>query len=153
MTPKAFIISTAVFVLISISYSGMAQNDPNEIVQLFFEDYQKLGASEALDKLYFTNDWMDRAAEAIEYVKTQIEELNEDFVGKYYGYELMVEKKLAKCYILQSYLVKYDRQPIRFTFQFYKPNDKWMIYSFQFDGNITTEIEEAAKLHFQNLDE
>ena len=54
--------------------------------------------------------------------------------------------------ILKSYLVKYDRQPIRFTFQFYKPNKEWRIHSFKYDGNIDDEIEEAAKLYYFKLD-
>ena len=151
MTLKNFLRSVTVFVLISISYSGMAQDGPNKLVEAFFEDYQKIGPSKALDNLYSTNKWMNRATDAISNLKNKLEGLNEDYVGKYYGYELMVEKKLAESYILQSYLVKFDRQPIRYTFQFYKPNDEWLIYSFQFDGNIDDEIEEAAKLYFQDL--
>jgi len=96
---------------------------------------------------------MERATDAITKIKSQLEGLNEDYVGKYYGYELIVEKKLGESYILLSYLVKFDRQPIRYTFQFYKPKDKWSIYSFQFDGSIDDEIEEAAKIYFLDLEE
>lgn len=152
MTFKNFTTLVTVAFFISISSFGMAQDNPNKLVEAFFEDYKKEGPSKALDNLYATNIWMNRATDAITNLKSQLEGLNEDFVGKYYGYELMVEKKLAESYILQSYLVKFDRQPIRYTFQFYKPNDKWLVYSFQFDGNIDAEIEEAAKLYFQGLD-
>lgn len=122
------------------------------MVDKFFIDYQNSGSSEAIDKLYSTNKWMDRATDAITKLKGQLEGLNEDFVGKYYGYELIVEKKLAESYILLSYLVKFDRQPVRYTFQFYKPKDNWLIYSFKFDGGIGDEIEEAAKLYFLDLE-
>ncbi len=134
-------------VLVFFTLTGIAQTSPEQMVETFFVNYEKDGASIALDNLYSTNKWMSRAKDAIENLKNQLEGLNEDFVGKYYGYELIVEKRLSESYVLLSYLVKYERQPIRFTFQFYKPNDVWLIYSFQFDGDIDEEIEEAAKLN------
>jgi len=152
MTIKTFLTLITVIALLSISCHTIAQNNPSNLVKTFFEDYQKNGPSVALDNLYSTNKWMSRSADAIVNLKSQLEGLNEDYVGKFYGYELMVEKKIAESYILQSYMVKFDRQPIRYTFQFYKPNDKWLIYSFKFDGSIDNEIEEAAKLSFQDFD-
>jgi len=143
--------SILIIALLFFTYLGTAQTNPKEMAGIFFNDYKKNGASIALDNLYSTNKWMDRATDAITNLKSQLEGLNEAYVGKYYGYELIVEKQLAESYVLLSYLVKYDRQPIRFTFQFYKPNDIWVIYSFQFDGNIDAEIEEAGKLNYLNL--
>ncbi|MBU2938737.1 hypothetical protein KO494_04195 [Lacinutrix sp. C3R15] len=134
-------------IILLISFSASAQNDPNEVVEQFFKEFKEKGAAIAIDNLYKPNKWINKSADAIIQLKSQLEGLNEDFVGKYYGKELILEKKLADSFILKSYLVKYDRQPIRFTFQFYKPNDTWMIQSFKFDGNLDTEIEEAAKLY------
>ncbi|MEM9932113.1 MAG: hypothetical protein AAF824_00815, partial [Bacteroidota bacterium] len=110
------------------------------------------GSSYALDELYKTNKWFARSADGIAKVKRQLEGLNEDFVGKYYGYEFIVRKDFANCYTLISCLGKYDRQPIRFTFQFYKPQESWTIYSFQYDDTFDDELEEAAKLYYLNLD-
>ncbi len=141
------------FAVFSMTHSGIAQRSPKEIVDQFFTDYKTVGSSMALDNLYKTNKWMDRATDAITNLKSQLEGLNEDYVGEYYGYELIVEKKLSQSYILLSYLVKFDRQPIRYTFQFYKPNDKWSLYSFKYDGSIDAEIEEAAKLYYLDLNE
>jgi len=143
--------SILVIPLLFFTYLGNAQTSPKEMADIFFKDYKNNGASIALDNLYSTNKWMDRATDAIANLKSQLEGLNEDYVGKYYGYELIVEKHLAESYVLLSYLVKYDRQPIRFTFQFYKPKDMWVIYSFKFDGNIDDEIEEAGKLNYLDL--
>jgi hypothetical protein len=143
--------SILIIAFVFFTYLGNAQTNPKELADVFFNDYLKNGASIALDNLYSTNKWMNRATDALTNLKSQLEGLNEDYVGKYYGYELIVEKHLAESYVLLSYLVKYDRQPIRFTFQFYKPNDRWIIYSFQFDGDIDAEIEEAGKLNYLNL--
>jgi len=141
--------------LVFVSFLSMqlinAQKTPESFVIDFFETFEKEGSSKALDNLYATNEWMTRATDAITNLKSQLEGLNIDYVGKYYGYELIVKKELTDSYVLLSYLVRYDRQPIRFTFQFYKPNKEWLIYSFQYDGNIDEEIEEAAKLYYLDL--
>ncbi|WP_452231243.1 MULTISPECIES: hypothetical protein [unclassified Lacinutrix] len=134
-------------IMFFVSFSTVAQGDPTEVVELFFKEFKEKGSSVAIDNLYKPNKWISKSADAIIQLKSQLQGLNEDYVGKYYGKELILEKKLADSYILMSYLVKYDRQPIRFTFQFYKPNDTWMIHSFKFDGNLDTEIEESAKLY------
>jgi len=143
---------TSVLILFFGILNIAAQTNPKDIASDFFVNYQKDGASVALDNLYSTNKWMERATDAITNLKSQLEGLNEDYVGKYYGYELLGEKKIAESYVLLSYLVKFDRQPIRYTFQFYKPNDKWVVYSFKFDANIDDEIEESAKLYYLNID-
>lgn len=140
--------SILIVALFFFNIMGNAQSTPIEIVETFFKDYVKSGSSIALDNLYSTNKWMTRSADAIVNLKSQMQGLNDDYVGKYYGYELIVEKRLTESFVLLSYLVKYDRQPLRFTFQFYKPNDTWMIFSFQYDGNMDEEIEEAAKLYY-----
>lgn len=137
--------------ILFLTFNGFAQKTPNDLVTQFFSDYEKNGVSVALDNLYKTNKWMDRSADAIVKLKSSMEGLNEDFVGKYYGYELIVEKKLTDSFLLQSYLVKFDRQPIRYTFEFYKPNDKWILFSLQFDGDLDDEIEQAAKLYYLDL--
>lgn len=134
-------------IVLFISLSVSAQSDPTEVVEQFFTEFKEKGATVAIDNLYKPNKWISKSADGIIQLKSQLEGLNEDFVGKYYGKELTLEKKLADSFILMSYLVKYDRQPIRFTFQFYKPKDIWMIHSFKFDGNLDSEIEEAARLY------
>lgn len=138
-------------ILFSFSLIGFGQNTPEEIVSKFFTEYKNDGASKALDNLYSNNEWMNRATDAITKLKQQLNSLNEDYVGKYYGYELIVEKKLSDSFILMSYLVKYDRQPIRFTFQFYKPDNEWRTHSFKYDGNMDEEIEESAKVYYLDL--
>ncbi len=132
---------------LSISFIGISQAQPKAVAELFFKEFKEKGASVAIDNLYSPNKWISRSGDAVINLKNQLEGLNVDYVGAYYGHELMFEKKLTDSFILLSYLVKYDRQPIRFTFQFYKPNDKWIIHSFKYDGNIEDEIEESAKLY------
>ncbi len=141
-----------ILLLLITNINALSQNKPKEQVAKFFTDYQQENATVAIDNLYKTNDWMNRAADAITDLKNKMEGLNNDFVGEFYGYELILEKKLGDSFVLLSYLGKYDRQPIRFTFEFYKPHETWKVFAFKFDGNLDDEIEEAAKLYYHSLD-
>jgi hypothetical protein len=40
-----------------------------------------------------------------------------DYIGTYDGYESITRKQLSTCFIYMSYMVKYDRQPLPFTFE------------------------------------
>ena len=64
--------------------------------------------------------------------------------GDYNGYELITEKGVGSNLKLLSYIVKYDKQPVRFIFIYYKPKDVWKIYTFQFNTNLDDELTSAA---------
>ncbi len=144
-------LSLILMLSLFFTFQIQAQKTPDSIIEDFFKTYEAEGASKALDDLYATNPWTYRIQDAINNVKNQLERFNEDLVGEYYGYEKLVTKQLGDSYILKSYFMKFDRQFLRLTFQFYKPNDEWRLYSFQFDDNFDDEIEEAAKLYYLDL--
>ncbi|MEO8590016.1 MAG: hypothetical protein ABI432_11635 [Flavobacteriales bacterium] len=137
-------------ILAFISTTSHAQTSPDDLVKTFFAEYEK-DAAKAVQGIYDTNPWTSRIKDAIEKVKQEVNSYTEDYVGKYYGYESITRKQLSTSFLLMSYLVKYDRQPMRFTFEWYKPNDTWMLQSFQVDVSIDDEVEEAAKVY--RLDE
>ncbi|HPR00968.1 MAG: hypothetical protein H6561_01365 [Lewinellaceae bacterium] len=124
------------------------QTTPEDLIKKFFTEYESSGAKPALDHLYGTNKWIALNQDAIENVKTQLAGIH-DIVGDYYGHEFITKQSAGESFHLFSYLVKYDRQPVRFTFEFYKPKDQWTLFSFSFDESVNEELEEAAKL--QNL--
>lgn len=131
-----------------LAFSAVAQNTPESLVQQFFETYNKQGSAKALDELYSTNNWIDTDGDAMLNLKNQMAGLTTDYIGKYYGYELIVERTISDSFILQSYIVKFDRQPLRFTFQFYRPDNEWRLQAFQYDANMDDELEESAKLYY-----
>jgi argonaute-like protein implicated in RNA metabolism and viral defense len=136
-------------VVMMVSLTAFSQSSPDELIKKFFDEYPK-NSNKALDDLYATNVWTLRIKDAIDNLKKEVSGYNIDMVGKYYGYEPIIKKQLSESFVLYSFLVKYDRQPMRFTFEFYKPNDKWTLFSFKIDTNLDDEIEQAAKLY--NLD-
>jgi hypothetical protein len=62
-------------------------------------------------------------------------------------YEKLTERTAGQSLIVITYLVKYDREPIRFTFTLYKADDYWQVNNFSYDENLGDELEEAAKLY------
>lgn len=149
---KAKFLMIALFAILPFS-KLIAQESPEDIIDTFFENYENKGAEYSVEELYKTNPWTTRIEDAVHNVKTQLARFNDDLVGEYYGYEKLVKKQLGESYVLYAYFLKFDRQFLRLTFQFYKPNDKWMLYSFQFDDNFDEEIEEAAKLYYLEFEE
>lgn len=84
-----------------------------------------------------------RKKSVLETSKIKLNDLIEQ-LGAYQGYEFITEKRAGQSYILKSFLVKYDRQPIRFTFVLYKPKDVWNLQNFTFEADFDTELTEAA---------
>ena len=140
------------FVLVVlISGNLFAQKSPKDLINDFFITYEK-DAGKAVKDLYATNPCTERKKDDIDQIISTVNGLSDDYIGKYYGYEIITTKKFSDSFILYSYLVKYERQPLRFTFKFYKPNDKWVLFSYALDDNLDDEIEEAAKLYNLDLD-
>lgn len=138
-------------VLTIISLTTFGQTNPDYLVINFFKNYEK-NPGNSIDELYASNPWSTRIKDGIEKVKKEVNSYTIDYVGKYYGYELITKKQFSESFMLYSYMVKYDRQPMRFIFKLYKPNDKWILYSFKIDSDLDDEIEQAAKLYYLNLD-
>ena len=140
-----------IVLLISTSGTLFAQSSPQDLIDDFFTTYKK-DAGKAVKELYATNKWTERIKDDIDKIVGTVNSFTESYMGKYYGYEIITKKKFPESFELYSYMVKYDRQPIRFIFKFYKPNDKWVLFSYALDDNLDTEIQEAAKLYYLELD-
>ena len=140
-----------VIILVFIMTTSYGQNSPDEIIKKFFIEYSK-NPSNAVEEIYATNSWTGRIKDGIENMKKEVNSYTVDYVGKYYGNELITKKQFSESFMLYSYMLKYDRQPIRFIFELYKPNDKWTLFSLKIDANLDDEIEQSAKLYYLNLE-
>ncbi|WP_299781504.1 hypothetical protein [uncultured Formosa sp.] len=140
-----------IVLLISISGHVFSQSGPEDLIKDFFTTY-KADAGKAVKELYATNIWTERIKDDIDKIIGTVNGFTENYMGKYYGYEKITTKKFSESLVLYSYLVKYDRQPLRFIFKFYKPDDKWVLLSYSLDDNLGSEIEESAKLYYLELD-
>ena len=135
----SFIQLGLISILASVSY---AQSNPEDIINKFFDLYKNKGSDMAVDYVFSTNKWMDKNQDVVIEMKMRLKKAI-NIIGNYYGYELITKKSLGQSYLLYSYVVKYERQPIQFTFILYKPDKSWQIQNLRFDDNLTEELEEA----------
>ncbi|KQC33068.1 hypothetical protein AAU57_06870 [Nonlabens sp. YIK11] len=122
-----------------------AQNTPEALVETFFKEQASKGPEVALTNLYSNNEWAIDNAESISILKKKLVTA-ENVLGKMHGHALLGEKKLNDYFVIYTYTALYDLQPMRFTFQFYKPKDRWKTFAFSFDENLDDELEASLKL-------
>ena len=140
--PKQLLVIVLFFTMPSV----FGQSDPSEkITDSFFKTY-KQSPTKAYTDLFENNKWMNDKRSDVETVKIKLDDFLRG-LGEYFGYELITEKSAGESYLLKSYLIKYERQPLRFTFLLYRPNDKWQLQNFSYDTNIEEELGEAAKAY------
>lgn len=147
MKLKFLLFIALCFSTYSISFG---QKSESEITDKFFALFEKdpIGA---IDYAFSTNKWMRNNQDATTNLKNQFKNTLA-LIGDYQGYELITEKTIGDSYKLKSYMVKYDRQPLRLTFMLYKPKDIWQVQNFKYDDGLKDELEEAAKIYFLRED-
>jgi hypothetical protein len=118
--------------------------DYNEEIKTFFELFSTGKTVEAVDSIYRSNPWIQGAHDAVENLKTQLVGI-ERLVGNYNGNQKIGQIQIKDRFVHITYLVLFDRQPVRMEFEFYRPADDWMVYSFSFDDEFDEEVEQAAR--------
>ena len=137
---------TCLILILLFSLTNLfAQASRKEILDNFFSIYSK-DPVKAIEYGFSTNKWMDRKQDEITSMKNKLKNLVE-LLGDYYGYDLLSEKTAGQNITLATYIIRYEREPIRFTFLFYKPKDKWQLNNFSYDESIDQDLEEAAKAY------
>lgn len=133
--------------LLFCSINSFAQNDPQKMIDEFFKLYKEKSSDAALDYLFGTNKRMNDSKDQIENIKFKINSTVVKPMGDYFGYDLITKKTVGDKLTYYTYLLRYDRQPIRFNFLFYNPNGQWRLQNFSFDDNIKEELAEASKVY------
>jgi hypothetical protein len=116
--------------------------NPTDISKKFFEIYAAK-PMDAIDYIFSDVKKNKQISDDITAIKKNLKmTIDQDGVNN--GYELITEKNVGSNLKLQSYMVKYDKQPVRFIFIYYRPKDVWKIYTFQFNTNMDEELTSAA---------
>jgi hypothetical protein len=154
MKMKLIKTTATLILLLSFGFDSLTfgQLTSQSLVDKFFNDYQNKGAKIAVEELYKTNIWTTRIKDKVDDIKNKLESYNEELVGKYYGYVFIDKIESSDCFAIYSYLLKFDRQPLRLTFKLYKPNDKWILYSFSFDDSFDEDLEKSLIWKYTNKD-
>jgi len=131
-----------VILFICVGTVKAQQQTPADISKKFFELYATK-PMDAIDLIFADVKKNKQINDDITAIKKNLK-VTIDQDGDYYGYEPITEKSVGNTIKLLSYIVKYDKQPVRFIFIYYKPKDAWKIYTFQFNTNMDDELTNAA---------
>jgi hypothetical protein len=139
---RLILLLCPVLLFVCIQKANAQQQTPVDISKKFFEVYATK-PMDAIDQLFADVKKNKQVNDDITAIKKNLK-VTIDQDGDYNGYELITEKGIGNTVKLLSYIVKYDKQPVRFVFVFYKPKDAWKIYTFQFNTNLDEELNNAA---------
>lgn len=117
---------------------------PEEIVTEFFNKLSTGNSSEAVDYIFANNEWVKTKDDAIAKYKGQLATVV-GMVGEYHGFELVRTEEIGDSLMGCSVIAKYDRQPVRFIFIFYRPADVWQVQNVNFDDSIDDDLRAALK--------
>ena len=126
-----------------LTFNSMASDYQSEIDE-FFELYKIGKVNEAVDSIYKTNKYVSSIPDQIMNVKNQLTSLK-GLVGEINNIGKIDTYTVGDDFVHVTYLVTYDRQPIRYEFQFFKVTEGWRVYSFSFDDELTEEIKGLAR--------
>src|ERR1700761_5954931 len=142
---KKILLTLCPLLLFICTTKAQAQaQTPTDISNKFFEMYAAKPL-DAIDYLFSDVKKNKQVSDDITAIKKNLKmTIDQDGVNN--GYELITEKNVGANLKLQSYMVKYDKQPVRFIFIYYRPKDVWKIYTFQFNTNIDEELTSAASV-------
>ena len=119
--------------LVFCSTTTCAQS-PQDIIKQIFTTYQTNPSKAVLD-IHETNEINKNRVQSVVNIKNLVASF-EQSMGEYYGFELIESEKISASLEKHLYLIKYQNHPLIFGFVMYKPNDKWLLYSFDIDDSI-----------------
>ncbi len=65
--------------------------------------------------------------------------------GKYCHHSRMFERIVAGRFVFVDYIVLFEKQPVEFSFQFYRPRNKWILYGFSIDADIVNKMDSRIR--------
>jgi hypothetical protein len=135
-----------IWILTFNSLYSYSQETPEYLINNFFSDFEKAGIKLAITNLYSTNIWLKDNQESMSDVLNKFAPIgNVTIFGKYCGFLQLSEKNTGKTMYAYSYMLKYERQPFRVLFVFYKPIDNWSLYSFSIDDELDDQLKNDIK--------
>ena len=113
-------------------------------IDKFFNLYKTGNIEKAVASIYGTNPYISAVPDQVANVKTQLGSVK-GLVGDIVEIHHIDTYKVANAFVHVTYIVTYDRQPIRFEFQYFKAKDGWRIYAFSFDQELDSDVQSLAR--------
>lgn len=136
--------------IISLAYSSlkpneqaMKQNSVEQLIYEFFEIYETQSPLAAMQYAFSTNSYFTEDDEGVGRLTGQLKGILQ-IVGNYCSHEKTAERSLGNKLKLMTYLAYYDRQPLRFTFELYKPRDQWFFLHVSFDDKYSEDLKNSV---------
>ncbi|WP_170934730.1 hypothetical protein [Hymenobacter gelipurpurascens] len=140
---KSVLLTLAFMLVYTCSH---AQATPEEITTKFFSLYKSGDSNKSVDYLFTNSDFSKDIADGIDDLKRQLKK-QIDADGKFLGADLLSKRVAGPNYVIYSYLVRHQREPLTFNFIFYKASDKWQLQNFKYHNKTDEELEEAVKVY------
>jgi hypothetical protein len=112
-----------------------AQDHYTAVIDSFFVLYGKGGTDASIEYVFSTNPYLFEAKQQKQSIQNKLKTVS-SLIGNYYGYEIVTVNEKGESYVLIKCMVKHDRQPLFFTFVFYKPQQQWRLISLKFDDQF-----------------
>jgi hypothetical protein len=113
--------------IITIASINIFGQTPDILAKSFLDDMNSRGIENAIK--YASKD-------SVMSVQTKIDKISQQFanqktkLGKYYGYEEVKTKdNEIQCYVVKTYILKFENAPTQINLVYYKPNDKWLLHN------------------------
>jgi len=137
---KPFLI---VACLLCFACSLNAQKASSNITDRFFAIFEN-DPLQAIDYAFATNPYLESEKLAIETLKNKYKKAISE-TGAYLGFEKIAEKAIADRYKVCSFLLRYEKMPIRFTFIMYRAKETWCVNQLYYDSSMQVELEASIK--------
>jgi hypothetical protein len=145
MTTSATVV--VVFALSLIPVRAIPQSPDTgykDMVNRFFVLFDEGKYSEAVSYIYSSNPWVQTKSEDVAKVQTGLSKLP-SLMGTLINHEMLTEASIAGGFVHLDYIVNFERQPVRFYFEFHRANRKWITYSFGYQDDLDAWASEKAK--------
>jgi hypothetical protein len=127
-----------------LSYLSDPNKDLDDKVKLFFDEIIRSNSSKAFESKAFDDLLRSTSgSEKLDGMKTKLDEAKDEF-GSFRKYEKVDVKPVGDDLVFVRYLLKCERQPIVWTFTFYRrPSEtgtttlsSWSLIGLRFDTNL-----------------
>ncbi len=116
----------------------------HRLIDSFFTLLGQHKSGSALDYIYDTNLNLDN-------IKAQVAEKRVRFIadmerfGPFQQHAIVLEREYAGLYAYLYVIAVCDFQPVKMEFHFYKPKQRWRLYSFTYSRHLDQDIADILK--------
>lgn len=135
------------FLLVSCGQKNIVNVETEKFIDTFFSAYKSEGVEKSLNEIFASNKYFANNAQSVANVKEQLISIA-DSLGKYCGYEVVSRNVIGTSLIHYTCIVNYEMRPIRFFFTFYKPQDSWALFEFEFSTDFVDELDQSSKFFY-----